>query len=213
MGHSGPADEPWEGERFRLFLTHVSAQKQAAHDLKAGLDYFGVEAFVAHDDIDPAKEWQIVIEKGLKTCDALIGLLHRGFRKSRWCDQEVGFALGRGIPVVPVSFDVTPYGLWGSLQAVTGKATQSPKSLSEKLISVLLKDERTSAKLAQTIVDKLVDVKSFTDASRLSAFLDQHAQFATMDHVKRLREAKKHNTQLEGSTEFAKNLSSIEKKI
>ena len=106
MGHFRPGDEPWGDERFRLFLTHVATKKQAAHSLKSCLRFCGVDAFVAHDDIQPGKEWQIVIESALHSCDALAGLLHAGFRESDWCDQEVGIALGRGIAVVPIHFDL-----------------------------------------------------------------------------------------------------------
>ena len=213
VGHSGPADEPWEGEGFRLFLTHIHQQKQTAHNLKSGLDKFGVEAFVAHEDIDPGKKWPSVIESALQTCDALIGLLHEGFRDSAWCDQEVGFALGRGIPVVPVSFDLNPYGLCGSVQAVTDQASQSSARLAEKLVSVLLKDERTSAKLAQVIVDRLVDARSYDEANALSVFLSKRSRFLTKDHTERLREAEKVNCQLRDSFNFDQCLSSIENEI
>jgi hypothetical protein len=34
----------------------------------------------------------------LHSCDALVGILHEGFRESPWCDQEVGIVLGREKP-------------------------------------------------------------------------------------------------------------------
>ena len=32
---------------FRLFLTHVATQKEAAHSLKSQLHFYGADAFVA----------------------------------------------------------------------------------------------------------------------------------------------------------------------
>lgn len=213
MGHSRPGDEPWEGERFRLFLTHVHTQKQAAHSLKSCLHFFGVDAFVAHEDVQPGKKWQIVIESALQTCDALAGLLHEGFRESDWCDQEVGIALGRGIPVVPVHFDLIPYGFFGSVQAVNNAADQLPKGLARNLILVLLEDKRTSGKLTQAIVDQLADATSYNQANSLSRILAQNAPLLSRDHAEQLRKAEKDNSQLQEAFHFDRYLSSIEAKI
>lgn len=213
MGHSRPGDEPWEDERFRLFLTHVATKKQTAHSLKSCLRLYGVDAFVAHEDIQPGKEWQIVIESALHTCDALAGLLHKGFRKSDWCDQEVGFALGRGIPVVPIQYDLLPYGFFGSVQAVNNAATQQSKTLARNLIQILLKDKRSSAQLAETIVDELSNATSFDQANRLSRILAEEAPLLSKNQVEQLREAEKENDQLQGAFHFDRHLSRIEAKI
>lgn len=213
MGHSRPGDEPWEDERFRLFLTHVATKKQTAHSLKSCLRLYGVDAFVAHEDIQPGKEWQIVIESALHTCDALAGLLHKGFRKSDWCDQEVGFALGRGIPVVPIQYDLLPYGFFGSVQAVNNAATQQSKTLARNLIQILLKDKRSSAQLAETIVDELSNATSFDQANKLSRILAEEAPLLSKNQVEQLREAEKENDQLQGAFHFDRHLSRIEAKI
>lgn len=170
-GDSQPHDEPWENEGFRLFLTHVATQKQAAHSLKSCLRFYGVDAFVAHDDIQPGKEWQLVIESALHSCDALVGLLHKGFRKSDWCDQEVGIAMGRGVAIVPIQYDLIPYGFFGSVQAVNNAAAQEPEKLARNLVLILLKDKRTSGKLTQALVDELACATSYVQANELSRFL------------------------------------------
>ena len=213
MGHSRPGDEPWEDKGFRLFLTHVAAQKLAAHELKSYLRFYGVDAFVAHDDIQPGREWQLVIESALHSCDALAGLLHRGFRESDWCDQEVGIALGRGIAVVPIQFDLLPYGFFGSVQAVNNAATQEPGRLALNLVKVLLKDKRTSEKLTGANVDELARATSFDQANRLSRILAQDAGLLSREQTEQLRKAEKENDQLKGSYAFDRYLSSIEAKI
>ena len=213
MGHSRPRDAPWEDERFRLFLTHVAAQKLAAHALKSCLRFYGVDAFVAHEDIQPGKEWQLVIESALHSCDALAGLLHKGFRESDWCDQEVGIALGRGIAVVPIQFDLLPYGFFGSVQAVNNAAVQEPATLALNLVKVLIKNKKTSEKLTGAIVDELTRAASFDQANRLSRILAEDAPLLSREQTEQLRKAEKKNDQLQGSYDFDKNLSSIEGKI
>ncbi len=213
MGHSRPGDEPWEDDRFRLFLTHVATQKLAAHSLKSYLRFYGVDAFVAHDDIQPGKEWRLVVESALHSCDALAGLLHQGFRESDWCDQEVGIALGRGVAVVPVQFDLLPYGFFGSVQAVTNAASQQPKTLAMNLVKVLLKDKRTSEKLTAAIVDELAHATSFDQANKLSRMLAQDASLLSREQAEQLRRAEKENDQLQGAFYFDVHLSSIEIKI
>jgi hypothetical protein len=88
--NADPSDEPWEAGRFRLFLTHIAAQKAFATQLKLALAFYGVDAFVAHEDIRPGAEWLRKIAAALHSCEALLGILHKGVRDSDWCDQEVG---------------------------------------------------------------------------------------------------------------------------
>ena len=213
MGDSRPGDEPWEGDGFRLFLTHVAPQKHVAHTLKSHLCSYGVDAFVAHDDIQPGKEWQLVIESALHSCDALAGLLHEGFRKSDWCDQEIGVALGRGKAVVPIHFDLLPYGFFGALQAVSNAANQEPETLARNLVLVLLKDKRTAARLTDAIADQLARATSYEQANTLSRILNNAAPLLSRHQVKQLRKAKKKNSQLQGAWHFDGHLSSIEAKI
>ena len=213
MGNSRPGDEPWEDGMFWLFLTHVATQKQAAHSLKSCLRFYGVDAFVAHDDIQPGKEWRFVIESALHSCDALAGLLHEGFRESAWCDQEVGIAWGRGIAVVPIQFDLLPYGFFGSVQAVNNAATKPPKTLARNLVQVLLKDKRTSDKLTKAIVNELACAASFGQANDLSRILAKEAPLLSKDQAAQLRKAEKENDQLQKAYDFDGHLSSIEAKI
>src|SRR5208283_2782050 len=103
-----PGDQPaavptfWAPGHFRLFVTHVSAAKRGAHSIKAALAEYQIAAFVAHDDIEPTREWQAEIESALRTMDALTAIITPDFISSRWCDQEVGIAIGRGKLVVPL---------------------------------------------------------------------------------------------------------------
>ena len=86
------ADEPefWGDNSARIFISHLAANKAEASQLKEQLEQYGSTAFVAHEDIEPTKEWQTEIESALASMDALVALLAPGFKESNWCDQEVG---------------------------------------------------------------------------------------------------------------------------
>lgn len=212
-GPTRQPEEPWENEHFRLFLTHIATQKQVARDLKSCLAPYGVDAFVAHADIEPGKEWRAVIESALFSCDALAGLLHSGFRESPWCDQEIGIALGRGIPVVPIQFDFAPYGFFGSVQAVNNGDNQTPTTLAHSLVRVLLKQNKTATTLIEAIVLRLCRANSFKQANTLSKLLADEAPPLSRDQAEQLRHAQTHNPELQGAYDFDPHLSSIEAKI
>lgn len=113
---SRPGDSPWTSDRLRLFCSHLATERTHVGEVSRGLERFGIEPFVAHDSIEPSKEWQAVIEAGLQDCDVMVVFLHQGFLASKWCDQEVGWAMGRHIPVLPLNYGAHPHGFLAKLQ-------------------------------------------------------------------------------------------------
>ena len=107
----------WGKGPARAFISHVSVHRELAHGLKQNLSRLGIASFVAHDDIDPMTEWEYEIEKALFSMDVLLALLSADFRDSKWTDQEVGVAVGRGVRVVAFRLGADPYGFIGKYQA------------------------------------------------------------------------------------------------
>src|SRR5207245_901609 len=77
----------WPEGKFRLFLTHVSRHKASVSRLKDELKLRGVSGFVAHEDIEPSREWQDEIELALRSMHALAALITPDFHASLWADQ------------------------------------------------------------------------------------------------------------------------------
>lgn len=146
----GPKSKPADAETkhlwidgfFRLFLSHVSAHKVAVAELKKELKAWGISAFIAHEDITPSLEWQNEIELALRSMHALAALLTPDFHESKWTDQEVGFALGRGSLVVPVRLGLDPYGFIGKVQGLSGSLEQ-PSRIARLLFDILLSHPAT----------------------------------------------------------------------
>ncbi len=114
-------DAMWRNGYFRLFISHLTANKDSASNLKKCLALYGIDCFVAHKDIRPSKEWEVEIEKALFTMDALCAIVVPDFIKSQWCDQEVGIALGQRKLVLSIDKGNIPYGFFGKYQAIKSK--------------------------------------------------------------------------------------------
>jgi hypothetical protein len=125
----------WGAGGFRVFLSHKSEVKKETAELKEHLRAYGVSAFVAHEDIRPTKAWQDEIENSLATMDAFVALLTDDFHDSEWTDQEVGFALARGVPVIAVQLGRLPYGFIGKFQALRASWQNAAEGIVRLLIS------------------------------------------------------------------------------
>jgi hypothetical protein len=90
----------WNPDHVRLFISHRDVHKCEAKALANSLEEYGVSSFVAHDTIEPMSTWQNEIVKGLETMEIMLVYLTEDFHESVWTNQEVGFALGRNIPVI-----------------------------------------------------------------------------------------------------------------
>ncbi|SCX50290.1 toll/interleukin-1 receptor domain-containing protein [Nitrosospira sp. Nsp1] len=109
----------WGDASFRLFLSHKTEVKKETTTVKDGLRLFGISCFVAHNDIHPTKAWQEEIENALASMDGFVALMTEGFHDSVWTDQEVGYAVARGVPIIPVRLGKDPYGFIGKFQALS----------------------------------------------------------------------------------------------
>jgi hypothetical protein len=166
----------WERDGFRLFITHRAQEKLAAAELKMKLLPYGICGFVAHRDIEPNQIWQTEIERALVSMHALVALITPGFDSSVWCQQEIGFALGRGVPVIPIRLGLDPHGFIGQIQALTADLV-NPGGLANTLVDTLLKDDRTSGMMRERLVREFESVKTWESARQLRPKLVSITEF------------------------------------
>ena len=112
-----------------IFLSHKDEIKDEVQKLKEGLERYGVNAFVAHSDIPAGTEWQNEILGALEDMDAFVPVLTKDFPDSPWTDQEVGYAIAKGVPIVPIRLGLDPYGFMGKFQALTCEWKDAPKEI------------------------------------------------------------------------------------
>lgn len=141
----------WEPGYFRVFLSHLSSFKKQTAALQRALRAYGVSAFVAHVDIEPSREWMREIEAALMSMDAMVAIVMPGFQESRWTDQEVGFAIGRGKLVIPVLREMDPYGFLGKFQGFRAEG-KTVGQVARGIFLILGTNERTRGKMVSTLI-------------------------------------------------------------
>ena len=145
-------------DKLVLFFSHSHKNIKLVNEVKAVLEKTDwIECFVAHDDIKEGKEdWVEEIKKYLECCHCLIAFLSKDFKSSNYCDQELGVAVQRQIPIFPVKLDnsINPYGFIQHIQAVTFNQNEDINILSNKIEEWLL-DENENPKLYQMAYPKL----------------------------------------------------------
>jgi len=200
----------WEEGKFRVFLSHLSKQKSWTTSLQEELSKFGITAFVAHKDIKPTLEWQAQIETALATCDALVALLHAGFHESNWTDQEIGFAMGRGVPVFSVRFGQDPYGFIGKTQAFQGLGKEADE-VAKELFDAYRSNKQTQEKMAVVLLKMFVKSASFAQAKIRVGYLEELETWGA-DFAGRIRDADEANGQINGSWGVSARVEKLAKK-
>lgn len=195
----------WKDGYFKLFISHLATDKVNAQLLKDKLEKYGISGFVAHSDIEPTKEWQNEIEMALRTCDSLVALMIPGFHESKWTDQEIGLALGRDLLIIPVRMGQDPYGFIGKFQAIT--FTDS-KVLAEDIFNSLLRNKKTSKKMAFAIMYKFENSDSFAEAKTNLNLVDK-IEYWDKKLIRKLKSAEGNNSQISNSFGVPEKLKSI----
>lgn len=157
-GTTGTADDLWRPATApRVFISHLAERRVEVHELATMLEAFGFACFVAHDAIEPSRAWQREIERALQSCDVLVAYVTPGFSESRWTDQEVGWALGRGVIAIPVAVEgENPYGFIGSYQAIKRGQTMQAAALSRLVFRAIADAVFTGQRAgARELVDKV----------------------------------------------------------
>lgn len=102
---------------LKAFISYSHKDRRLARDIKNCLVGYGLDVFLAHDDIQPSAEWAREIKARLESADVFLPLLTDNFPQSKWTDQESGMALAGGKLIVPLKVDIDPYGFIAAIQA------------------------------------------------------------------------------------------------
>ena len=185
----------WDwGEGYPVFLSHLAQVKEQVAGLKASLNSYGISAFVAHEDIAPSEEWQEEIRKALHTMRAFVALLTDGFYNSEWTDQEIGYALCRGVPIVAVRLGVDPRGFIGKLQGLPGGWSATPSGI----VKILMDKDPVAIDYFVQAVERC---ENYDQANKLAELLP-HIRSVTEDQASGLVKAFNSNLQVSGSYGF-----------
>lgn len=182
---------------IRIFLSYSSTDKLKAGEVKSCLDSYGFDTFLAHEDIQPTREWELEIEQTLKSTDIFIPLISKHYHSSLWTDQETGIAVALQKLIIPVSIDTNPYGFIGKYQALrlTAPATTSCQQVVE-LIGQKTQFQKT---LIDMLIRGLSQSRTFKNAEKYSGLLKKFKNSVSNDQANNILEAAVNNNQVYGS--------------
>lgn len=169
----------WDMDYFRLFISHVSENKVSAKNLKVCLEKWGIHGFVAHEDIEPSKEWTSILTDALFSMNALCAILVKRFRSSSWCDQEVGIALGQNKLCIPIKKEIIPYGFLGRYQMIKADGLDA-SHVAQKVAECVFKDERTHGIYCNSLARLLINAKTSEKALQ---WIDTINKFPNIERV------------------------------
>lgn len=167
----------WRSGYFRVFISHLTENKESATHLKNHLAKYGIDCFVAHEDIEPSKLWQTEIEKALASMDLLCTILTPNFYQSKWCDQEVGIALGRAIPTLSIKKGANPHGFIGKYQAIKAKTTAD--AVAKDVFETICKMDSVNQKYFSILGKMFLNSKNETEALDWLKLMNKINNFST----------------------------------
>jgi len=197
----------WTPDYFRLFICHLSSFKEKVGLLQQSLVKYGISAFVAHVDIEPTREWQIEIEAALSSMDVLTAILMPGFKDSDWTDQEIGFAIGRGVLVVPIIRGQEPYGFIGKYQGLSANE-KSVDKVAKELFMIIANSPITRSKMASCLVELLLREQIESNILDKIEIIKSVIDFP-ISRLQHLREEANKNNAIKGSDESRQNLNNL----
>ncbi len=162
----------WLDNHLRLFVSHLAKRKKQAALLQENLLSYQISSFIAHVDIEPTKKWQDEIELALSTADALVALLTPGFHESKWTDQEIGFAMGRSLPILSIRLGEEPYGFLAREQAIQGIEVTEDK-LARSIFNVFVKNKQTQKRMAESLAYRFAESNAYATAKSNFALLEK----------------------------------------
>ncbi|MGO2141466.1 MAG: toll/interleukin-1 receptor domain-containing protein [Leucobacter sp.] len=162
----------WQPGKLRVFLSHSAKHKKFAAEVADALSGAGVSGFVAHDSMSFDQSWQDQIELGLSTMDALVVLLHPEVNNSAWCQQEIGWGLGSGIPFYLVRLGVDPAGFIGRTQYPQVPADK-PQAAAKAVLSWLASRQEFAAPLIDGLLSALTASESFIESMAITSRIAQ----------------------------------------
>ncbi len=185
----------WKPACVRAFLSHKAKHKVKSSELKGELEKYGVSCFMAHTDIEPTKEWIQEIENALFSMDLLIALMTEDFHDSNWTDQEIGVAVGRHIPIIPIKIGKDPYGFIGKYQALSGMWTDIPK-MAKDIFGIIVKQSSTKEKTKRAAINAFKNSSSYDNSKFLVTNVLPNLKKLKVSHIEEVISAFNENGQI-----------------
>jgi hypothetical protein len=157
---------------LKLFLSYHSSDKSIAGKIKQCLTNYGLNVFLAHEDIRPTEEWQTRILTELKRADIFLPLLTDKFLTSKWTSQECGIAIAKGTFIISLKVSVDPFGFLSKYQAFNFK-TENVQRSCVGITKVIHRNKKFQKKFLDGLITSISRCSSFFEAIERISLLNQ----------------------------------------
>ena len=181
---------------MKTFISYATGDKKLAHSIKDGLEIYGVEGFLAHDDIKPTEDWQNRILEELNSTQVFIPLLTENFLKSLWTDQETGIAIAKEQLIIPLKVTNDPHGFISKYQAL--KLKSNIAITCSEIIHTIIEKPSLGADMRNLIIEMFGESWSFANAAKNAEILTRFTGY-TPAQLKRIIRHTVENSQIHES--------------
>jgi TIR domain-containing protein len=132
---------------FRVFLSYSSAERELAGRIVSVLRETGLQAMWDHA-LAPGQPFTEEIKTQISRCHLFIPLLTRKSLPKPWVHQETGYAMGVGVPILPIVIgNAAPVALIQQLQAIriSEDVEQLRSALTEDFVKARVEDGAKTA--------------------------------------------------------------------
>ena len=191
--------------RIKAFISYETTDVKYASELSAVLKQYNIDAFVAYNDAEEAKEFTPEIKKALKAVDFFISIHTKKSLRSPWCQQEIGFAFARDIKIIPINLGKNPKGFIKGVNAIVRNADDIAV-VTEKIFEILSTNPKTSEWYSKNIAGQvtLKSIKSLISKNAdeifdktvdelIDAMVIKNPRFAERFRAKLLEKGKEKN--------------------
>lgn len=196
---------------LRIFISYSTKDKKLAGKIKTEFEGFGFNVFLAHHDIHVSTDWSKILVSELRHCNVFLPLLTKNFRRSKWTDQEAGFALALYKSIFPIKIDVDPHGFMEKIQAFNFNREQIRRSCRR-----LFKDIRDTKELTSLVADSVIGIfaksENFVQAGEISSILLDFVSLSQAQ-IKQIFRGGVANYQIYQSYKARRNLQELQEKF
>ena len=120
---------------YRVFISYSHVDRKFAEKVRKRLEDIDAKP-MSDADIRGGARFTEEIRREISYAHVFISLLTRNSKERPWVHQELGYAMGLGVPILPLATDELPDGMAHEIQAV--KVDSELLDLSEKLTAEVL---------------------------------------------------------------------------
>ncbi|SDN17038.1 TIR domain-containing protein [Actinomyces ruminicola] len=191
--------------KVKVFLSYNegAAGGKAAQELHDELSKAHVDAVMARHAILPGTDWEQAIRAELESSAALVSVGTKGYSARPWCQQEIGWALGRHVPILWIQYadGESPAGFLARTQALVADDPDRPMSIARDVVQWLAKQKNTREALVDSLLSALETSDSYR-ATRECAELLILAGTLSEDEWNRVTQAAETNRQVRDAFEW-----------